>query len=89
MDWLHLLANLIITFEHWGGSLQTLLSSITAQFTQLVATFLAAGNAGHPVQDPAGPTSLGATPELDSLMLFGTGLLGAGGYALTRLRARR
>ena len=33
--------------------------------------------------------SPGATPELDSLVLFGTGLLGAGGYALTRLRAAR
>ena len=32
---------------------------------------------------------VGATPELDSLVLFGTGLLGAGGYALTRFRARR
>ena len=30
-----------------------------------------------------------ATPELDSIVLFGTGLLGAGGYALTRFRARR
>jgi hypothetical protein len=32
---------------------------------------------------------IGATPELDSLMLFGSGLAGMGGYALTRLRARR
>jgi hypothetical protein len=30
-----------------------------------------------------------ATPELDSLLLFGAGLSGLGGYALTRLRARR
>src|ERR1041384_5803549 len=33
--------------------------------------------------------SLNATPELDSLVLFGTGLAGAGGYVLTRYRARR
>jgi len=32
---------------------------------------------------------ISATPELDSLVLFGTGLAGAGGYALTRFRARR
>jgi hypothetical protein len=31
----------------------------------------------------------GLTPELDSLVLFGTGSLGLGGYALMRLRARR
>jgi hypothetical protein len=30
-----------------------------------------------------------ATPELDSIVLFGTGLAGAGAYALTRFRARR
>jgi len=30
-----------------------------------------------------------ATPELDSLVLFGTGLAGAAGYAALRLRARR
>jgi hypothetical protein len=29
------------------------------------------------------------TPELDAFALFGTGLFGMGGYALTRLRARR
>jgi hypothetical protein len=37
----------------------------------------------------ADPPPVNATPELDSLVLFGTGLLGAGGYALTRFRARR
>ncbi len=31
----------------------------------------------------------GATPELDSLLLFGFGATGLGGYAMTRLRARR
>jgi hypothetical protein len=33
--------------------------------------------------------AVSATPELGSLVLFGTGLAGAGGYALTRFRARR
>jgi hypothetical protein len=32
---------------------------------------------------------ISATPELDSLLLFGGGLSGLGAYALTRLRARR
>jgi hypothetical protein len=35
------------------------------------------------------PPAVNATPELDSLVLFGTGVLGAGGYALTRFRALR
>jgi hypothetical protein len=38
--------------------------------------------------DPGGPGA-GATPELDSLVLFGTGLSGLAGYAISRLRARR
>jgi hypothetical protein len=33
--------------------------------------------------------NLGTTPELDSLLLFGTGALGMAGYGLTRLRAGR
>jgi hypothetical protein len=36
-----------------------------------------------------GPPSPSATPELDSLLLFGFGLTGIGGYAVTRYRARR
>jgi hypothetical protein len=31
----------------------------------------------------------GATPELDSLALFGTGMFGLAGYAITRMRASR
>ena len=31
----------------------------------------------------------GAMPELDSLLLFGTGLSGIAGYAMNRLRIRR
>ncbi|HEV7663551.1 MAG TPA: hypothetical protein VGQ62_08455 [Chloroflexota bacterium] len=34
-------------------------------------------------------SSVSATPELDSLLLFGTGALGLAGYGLTRLRAGR
>jgi hypothetical protein len=35
------------------------------------------------------PVSPASTPELGSLLLFGSGLVGAGGYALTRIRAAR
>jgi hypothetical protein len=35
------------------------------------------------------PPPTNNTPELDSLLLFGTGLSGLGGYAVMRLRARR
>jgi hypothetical protein len=34
------------------------------------------------------PPSPASTPELDSILLFGVGLSGLGGYALTRYRAR-
>jgi hypothetical protein len=33
--------------------------------------------------------TLSATPELDSLLLFGTGLAGVAGYGALRWRARR
>lgn len=41
--------------------------------------------------EPAGADNVpaSATPELDSLVLFGTGATGAAGYVLTRLRAVR
>jgi hypothetical protein len=48
---------------------------------------------GSSIPDGYGLTMTGnlfaATPELDSLMLFGTGGLGLAGYALMRRRARR
>ncbi len=45
--------------------------------------------------DPSNPDAFAggkvwaATPELDSILLFGTGAAGMAGYALTRMRARR
>jgi hypothetical protein len=42
------------------------------------------GNGGN-----SNPPSVAATPELDSLMLFGSGALGMVGYALMRRRAGR
>src|SRR6266851_5255624 len=41
------------------------------------------------ITPPPPPPGPGATPELDSLALFGTGIIGLGGYVLTRLRASR
>ena len=39
--------------------------------------------------DPPEAVPLAATPELDSVLLFGSGLVGLAGYATMRLRARR
>jgi hypothetical protein len=35
------------------------------------------------------PPSVASTPELDSLVLFGTGVIGVAGYAVMRFRATR
>jgi hypothetical protein len=45
------------------------------------------GNGGNGGNN--GGPSVAATPELDSLLLFGFGLTGLGGYSVTRWRARR
>jgi hypothetical protein len=48
------------------------------------------GNAGGNGNGNAfSPPSVAATPELDSLALFGTGAMGMAGYALMRIRAGR
>ncbi len=44
------------------------------------------GTPPPPLPPPPPPSD---TPELDSLLLFGSGALGLSGYALTRWRARR
>jgi hypothetical protein len=73
-------------------------ASAVALFSLTIATvpaFAAPGNGNDCVKHPDNPGCMtdpppaSATPELDSLLLFGTGLAGLGGYALTRLRARR
>jgi hypothetical protein len=46
------------------------------------------GNGGGD-QGGGGPVNPGATPELDSVVLFGSGIFGLGSYAVLRLRARR
>ena len=52
------------------------------------------GNGGNNNNNNNGNSGVGnppsaATPELDSLALFGTGAAGMAGYALMRIRARR
>jgi hypothetical protein len=73
-------------------------SAIAAAFVAaVIAATPASANCGNdkPVGRPAdecpGQTSpnLSATPELDSLVLFGSGAVGLVGYGLTRLRAGR
>jgi hypothetical protein len=59
----------------------------TVQLLQWLESIAVSRNAESASQNLPN-TSLHATPELNSLLLFGTGLAGAGGYALTLLRAR-
>jgi hypothetical protein len=47
------------------------------------------GNGGNGNGNGSTPLVLNATPELDSLMLFGAGAAGLASYALMRLRAGR
>jgi hypothetical protein len=47
------------------------------------------GNGGNGNGNGNNPPALSATPELDSLALFGAGAAGMVGYALMRLRAGR
>jgi hypothetical protein len=48
-----------------------------------------ASSPNTPPSGPPGPPPPGATPELDSLVLFGFGAMSLGSYALTQLRGRR
>jgi hypothetical protein len=66
---------------------------------QLVGLYLSYGYSNGPVDpgqlNPLFPNAMGggavwaATPELDSLVLFGSGAAGMAAYALVRIRARR
>jgi len=47
------------------------------------------GNAFGQNKDKKDPPAVSATPELGSLVLFGTGAAGVAGYTLMRLRAGR
>jgi hypothetical protein len=50
---------------------------------------VSAPDGGGTGSSDGGPPRASATPELDSLLLFASGLAGVGAYALVRLRARR
>ena len=47
------------------------------------------GNGGNGIGDGTNPPAISATPEMDSIVLFGTGAAGIAGYMLLRLRAGR
>ena len=63
--------------------------TVTATATVTVTPVPGGGGGGDPGDIGGGLPPVNATPELDSLALMGSGLLGLGGYALLRLRARR
>ena len=53
------------------------------------ATVIGVGSGGGGGDTGGGGVDAAATPELDSLLLFGSGLSGLAGYATLRLRSRR
>jgi hypothetical protein len=61
--------------------------SATLIFSNISGVINLGGGGSGGVGGGGGP-GLGATPELDSLLLFGGGALGLAGYAITRARAR-
>jgi hypothetical protein len=63
------------------------LQSNTAQVTVSVTSGGGGGSGG--CDGMTCPLSPGATPELDSLLLFASGLAGLGGYGALRLRGRK
>jgi hypothetical protein len=60
-----------------------------ASLTSNVAIVSVTVLANTPVCTVSCAPGTGATPELDSLLLFGSGLSGLGAYALARFRAKR
>jgi parallel beta-helix repeat protein len=67
------------TYRAGSGSLVSNIATVTITIQSAPA-----GGGGD-----SGPPEVGATPELDSLLLFASGLTGLGGFALTALRTRR
>lgn len=79
-----------------GCSLDTVANTLTARLSHMTGFGLLADPLVLPPPPPVDPTGgattppgAGATPELDSLLLFGSGLSGVGAYAVIRLRTRR
>ena len=75
------------------GRSKTFLMSMAFGAVLMAATVSIASAQGKPSNLPPGGTppglTMSATPELDSLLLFGTGLAGIAGYGALRWRARR
>ena len=84
MSFFDLPGDWITAFAQW---MTALLQWLAVNAPQLLATFPWPTNGGAPGAGTPG-TSFAATPELDSFMLFGTGLVGVGSYAVARIRAR-
>jgi hypothetical protein len=70
----------------FGGAVAT-----SALLLVMAASHASAFDCGNdkPVGNAQDCPTLGTTPELDSLLLFGGGLTGLGGYVLLRLKGRR
>jgi hypothetical protein len=71
------------------SQLSYLVASIHGPLLQSLSSLLASWSTGHTPHASPAPTDLAATPELSSILLFGSGLIGASGYALARFRARQ
>jgi len=85
MSWFDMPGGWMTAFAEWFN---VLVQWVTLNAAQLLASLPELTNTVPPGADlPA--TNVAATPELDSFVLFGTGLAGAAGYALTRIMARR
>jgi hypothetical protein len=85
MNWFDMSGEWLAAFAAWLG---VLVQWLTINFPQLLASLQSAPGPASPGAGLPG-TNVSATPELDSLVLFGTGLAGMGSVALTRIRTRR
>jgi hypothetical protein len=85
VSWFDLPGDWLTAFAQWFYALVQWFATHAPQFL----TSLPWSQTGGTPSTGSSVPNLAATPELDSLVLFGTGLLGAGSYVFTRIRARR
>jgi IPT/TIG domain len=76
----------VIAPAHAAGVVDVVITNPDGQRAMLPASFTYFASGGG---NPGGGPDPSATPELDSLLLFGSGLSGLGAYAVLRLRTRR
>jgi hypothetical protein len=80
----------LLSFWNWLiAQLTQVIGSIPPSVVQWLTSVFASWNPGTPPPSSLPPADMAATPELGSLALLGSGLVAAGGYALTQFRARR